>query len=194
MIFVTTGHSLRVTTSTTAATDFYVSYADKDTTNVTPGSARAAVTTATTTSLITGPATGQRLVKVLTGRNKSNSASQTVTVIAHDGTTAFDMFQCTLQPGESFQYDESGQFRTFDNAGRQKVTAPAYTPITARTVPFIKVGTAKEAAGVWYSFGKDAGVPGAWSPGTPGLNGRATDGLSAADAGGVKFHFTKAAF
>lgn len=50
-------------------------------------------------------------------------------------------------------------------------------------ISFYKSGTAPEAAGRFYSWGKDAGYPGAWAPGTPGLSGRATDGTAAADLG-----------
>jgi hypothetical protein len=48
---------------------------------------------------------------------------------------------------------------------------------------FYKSGTAVEAAGRRYSWHKDAGFPGAWVPGTPGLAGRVTDGTAVADRG-----------
>jgi hypothetical protein len=38
-----------------------------------------------------------------------------------------------------------------------------------------KVGTAKDAAGYWIAYAKDAGLPGAYSLQSPGLNGFATD-------------------
>jgi hypothetical protein len=50
-------------------------------------------------------------------------------------------------------------------------------------VSFYKSGTAPEAAGRFYSWAKDAGYPGAWAPGTPGLAGRVTDGTAVADRG-----------
>lgn len=53
--------------------------------------------------------------------------------------------------------------------------------------PFYKVGSAAEAAGQYYCYAKDAGMPGAWAPGTPGLTGRATDGTAAGDAGCLNF-------
>jgi hypothetical protein len=46
-----------------------------------------------------------------------------------------------------------------------------------------KIGTAPEAAGQFYSWARDGGNPGAWVPGTPGINGRVTDGTTAADNG-----------
>jgi len=47
----------------------------------------------------------------------------------------------------------------------------------------MKTTTASDAAGYWYCSSKDAGFPGAWAPGTPGVNGRVTDGTNSADFG-----------
>lgn len=55
--------------------------------------------------------------------------------------------------------------------------------ISGLNVFVYKVGTAPEAAGSFYCWAKDSGQPGAWAPGTPGLNGRVTDGTTAADNG-----------
>jgi hypothetical protein len=49
-------------------------------------------------------------------------------------------------------------------------------------ISFFKSGTAPEAAGRFYSWGKDVGYPGAWAPGTPGLAGRVLDGTTEAGA------------
>lgn len=43
---------------------------------------------------------------------------------------------------------------------------------------FYKSGTAPEAAGRFYLFAKDAGYPGAWAAGTPGLAGRVLNGVT----------------
>lgn len=61
--------------------------------------------------------------------------------------------------------------------------ADGTTGLSGGSIDLFKVGTAPEAAGVWYSFAKDSGFPGAWSPGTPGMAGRATSGTTAEDAG-----------
>jgi hypothetical protein len=67
--------------------------------------------------------------------------------------------------------------------GTVAISNLAGSPIAGKQVFVYKVGTAPEAAGVFYCWAKDTGSPGAWAPGTPGLNGRATDGTLAADAG-----------
>lgn len=51
-------------------------------------------------------------------------------------------------------------------------------------VSFFKSGTAPEAAGRFYSWGKDVGYPGAWAPGTPGLAGRA---MTTTEAGALPY-------
>ena len=68
------------------------------------------------------------------------------------------------------------------DAGTDDAIGPPAT-VEGRLVQFFKPGTAPDALGYWYLYGKDAGVPGAWSPGTPGLAGRATNGTAAGDAG-----------
>ncbi len=55
--------------------------------------------------------------------------------------------------------------------------------ITGYPLPLYKSGTAPEAAGRFYLWAKDAGYPGAWAVGTPGLAGRVTDGTAVADYG-----------
>lgn len=62
---------------------------------------------------------------------------------------------------------------------------PIGAGITGQAYPFFKPGTAPDTVGYWYCFAKDGGFPGAWAPGSPGVNGRTTDGTQAADAGCV---------
>jgi hypothetical protein len=47
----------------------------------------------------------------------------------------------------------------------------------------MKTSTGSDVAGCWYCTSKDAGYPGAWTPGAPGVNGRNTNGTTAADFG-----------
>ncbi len=53
----------------------------------------------------------------------------------------------------------------------------------ARLVDFRKAGATMEIANVLHLHSLTTGLPGVWSPGAPGVNGRATDGTTAADAG-----------
>jgi len=185
MILSGASHVIRAITSAAAAVDFYVNYADKSGASVDPAPVGIKVATAATTTLLAGSATAgvDRRIKSLTCRNIANSAAQTVELQFFDGTNAHSICRVTLTPGEFFVIGEDGVPRVFDNSGRVKTVTPDRSGITGRSVSYLKVGTVKEAAGIDYLYAKDSGSPGAWSPGTPGLNGRATDGMAAADAG-----------
>jgi hypothetical protein len=88
----------------------------------------------------------------------------------------------TLLPGENMTFNEEGGWRHRDKSGAEYPSA-GMGMYNGRSVPFLKNGTASDAVGYWYCTAKDAGYPGAWVPGTPGVNGRATDGTTAADYG-----------
>jgi hypothetical protein len=47
----------------------------------------------------------------------------------------------------------------------------------------MKTSTATDVVGCWYCTSKDGGYPGAWAVGTPGVNGRVTDGTLSTDYG-----------
>jgi hypothetical protein len=90
----------------------------------------------------------------------------------------------TLLPGENMIFGEEGRWVHRDANGAEYPPAGkgAYD---GYTIPFMKSSTAADAVGFWYCTSKDTGFPGAWAPGTPGLNGRVTDGTAAPDAGCV---------
>jgi hypothetical protein len=81
-------------------------------------------------------------------------------------------------------FNEEGGWRHRDAQGAE------YPPMGqsaygSTTVPFFKNMSASDAVGYWYASHKDTGYPSAWSPGTPGVNGRVTDGRAVADVGCV---------
>jgi hypothetical protein len=142
-----------------------------------------AITTATTTTVVPAAGAGAEVnVKNLTITNDHASVSCAVTVEHFDGTTASELIAFTLLPGENMIFAENGTWTHYDRNGA------VYPPsglgaYNGYAVTFFKTGTAADAAGNWYCTSKDGGFPGAWLPGTPGLNGRVTNGTSAADAG-----------
>ena len=182
MILASTSDLARLVTTSTSALDVHAEWTDFTASSATAGRTNTLISTATTTTIVASPAAStQRLVKQFTARNRGTTAN-TVTVLHSDGTNIPELHRVTLSPGDVLIYDD-GDFRVQDASGREKQVTQAVAGITGRSVPIFKVGTAKEASGVWYSYGKDTGLPGAWAPGTPGLAGRATDGMTAADAG-----------
>jgi hypothetical protein len=182
-----TTKSLEVVTTTTSAIDYNANFMDHTTSGGTGASSEGQITTATTTTVVTAPAAStQRQVKQMSLRNVGTGVNA-VTVQKDVSGVKRALFKATLYPGESLLYIESAGFLVFDVAGRLKQTTQASEGLSGIPVSFMKVGTAAEAAGVTYCFAKDAGLPGAWSPGAPGINGRATDGASAGDSGCITF-------
>lgn len=181
-----TSDLVRVVTSAAAQIECHTSWVDLSGTTVTPGRQNTpAITTATTTTIVPSPgASTVRNVKHLNITNDHASQSCIVTVEHFDGTTAIELISFTLLPGENMILNEEGRWAHRDQQGAEYPPAGkgAYDGFS---VGFFKTSTASDAAGYWYCTAKDGGFPGAWAPGTPGINGRVTDGTSAADAGCV---------
>lgn len=184
LLLASTSDLVRVITSHAAQIEVHASWVDLSGTTVTPGRTNTtAITTATTTTVVGSPgASTARNVKHLNITNGHASQSCTVTVEHTDGTTVIELMSFTLLPGENMIFGEEGRWvhRDYNGAEYPPAGLGAYT---GYAVGFMKTGTAADAAGYWYCTSKDGGFPGAWAVGTPGVNGRVTDGTQAADAG-----------
>lgn len=179
-----TSDLIRVVSSHAAQLEVHASYVDLNGTTVTPGRTNTPhITTATTTTVVPSPgASTVRNVKHLNITNDHASQSCIVTVEHFDGTTAIELMAFTLLPGENMIFNAEGRWAHRDAQGAEYPPA-GLGSYNGRTIGFMKTGTAADAAGYWYCTSKDAGFPGAWAVGTPGVNGRVTDGTQAADAG-----------
>lgn len=181
-----TSDVLRIITGSAASIEVHTSWVDLDPTTgdvlpdslITPN-----ITTATTTTIVPAPGAGDvRNVQAIYATNVSASASTRVAVEHFDGTNAAELMGFILLPGENLTFNDEGGWRHRDANGAEYPPAGkgAYDGFS---VSFMKTGTASDAAGYWYCTAKDGGFPGAWAPGTPGLNGRVTDGTASPDAG-----------
>lgn len=179
-----TSDLIQVVTSHAAQIEVHASWVDLNGTTVTPGRTNTPhITTATTTTVVGSPAASTvRNVKHLNITNDHASQSCIVTVEHYDGTTAIELMAFTLLPGENMIFNAEGRWAHRDSQGAEYPPA-GLGSYNGRTIGFMKSGTAADAAGYWYCTSKDAGFPGAWAPGSPGVNGRVTDGTQAADAG-----------
>ena len=176
-----TNKSLEVQTSTTAAVDYFCSYVDYTSTTVTPADTQGAITTATTTTYVAAPAAStQRQLRRCTFRNKSTTTSNTLTFQKDVSGTNYEAYVVVLAPGESVKQDAEGEWKVFSSTGLEKVAGTA--AVDGRTISFYKVGATSEAAGLLQLMNKDTGFPGAWVPGTPGVNGDALSCSTTADA------------
>src|SRR5574343_620799 len=184
MILLTaTNHSLQLITSTSQAVYWVSSYVDMGASSFAPDSAQGTLSAATTTTVVAAPAAStQRQVKMLTVANRG-TATQVVQLVKTVGGSSYELTPpISLKPDEALHYVEGVGFTTFLSSGAQKV-ANNPTTIGSQSTSLMKVGTAAEAAGQFYCGAKDSGGPGAWAPGTPGLNGRTCDGTTSTDAG-----------
>jgi hypothetical protein len=186
ILLASTSDLLRVVTSAAVNTDVQASWVDLSGTTPTPGRTNTLITTATTTTVVGSPGSSTfRAVKSLTVRNRSTTTAQTVTVLHSDGTNIPELIRVTLSAGEQLMYTDDRGFYVLDSFGRETIAAEQ-TGRAGNVFPFYKIGTAAEAIGSWYCWSKDTGLPGAWAPGTPGLNGRNTDGTTTTDNGCIR--------
>lgn len=181
-----TSDLIRVTTSAASQIEVHASYVDFNGTAVTPGRTNTPyITTATTTTVVPSPGSGvQRNIKHLNITNDHASVACVITVEHTDGTTAEELISVTLLSGENMVLGEDGRWTHYDANGAVYPPAGKGAYDGYPTV-FMKSGTAADTIGYWYCTSKDAGFPGAWSPGTPGINGRVTDGTTSGDFGSI---------
>ena len=181
-----TSDLIRVTTSAASQIEVHASYVDFNGTAVTPGRTNTPhITTATTTTVVPSPGSGvQRNIKHLNITNDHASVACVVTIEHTDGTTAEELISVTLLSGENMVLGEDGRWTHYDSNGA--IYPPAGKgAYDGYPVVFMKSGTAADTVGYWYCTSKDAGFPGAWAPGTPGINGRVTDGTTSGDFGSI---------
>lgn len=179
-----TSDIIRIVTGSASQIEVHCSWVDFNNPTVTPGRTNTPhITTATTTTIVSSPAAStQRNVKHMNITNDHASQSCSVTVEHFDGTTAIELMQFILHPGENMIFNEEGRWTHRDSQGAEYPPAGKGS-YDGRSVTFMKTGTASDAAGYWYCTSKDAGFPGAWAVGTPGINGRVTDGTTSTDNG-----------
>lgn len=184
LLLTSTSDVVRITTGTASTTvEVHASYVDNNAGVITPGRTNTRITTATTTIVVPSPgASIQRNLKGLYVTNNSSSTSTFITVEHFDGTNAVEIMEFNLLPGENMTFNEDGGWRHRDANGAE-YPAVGLGAYNGRSVTFMKSGTAADTAGYWYSSAKDPGFPGAWAPGTPGVNGRITNGTAAPDNG-----------
>lgn len=170
-----------VETSVAGSINYSCTYTDITTTTVgNPVDTQGTITTATTTNIVAAPAASTtRKIQQLIIFN--NGATNVIKLVKDIAGTNYILYQCVLQNGETLRIVNDSLLVL--NAGGIEKKPDAGVLIASESETLFKVGTAIEAAGVFYCHSKDTGFPGAWAVGTPGLDGRNTDGTLAADAG-----------
>lgn len=116
--------SLEMVTSSTATTEYHVSWSNVTATALTtPGTTTGTVSSATTTTILAAPsASNWRYVRELTVYNTHASTSQDVTINIDRSATDRRQFKATLAAGESIKLKEDGSFGVYDSQGRLKTS------------------------------------------------------------------------
>ena len=174
--------TLELVTSTSASLDYNCSFTDSTTSAFTPGKSAGNVASATTTTVVAAPATStQRNILNCTFRNASTSTANALTLQRDVSGSNRTMFAASLAPGEVLQLTQAGEFQVLSSSGALR-TQSVDSGYDGRAYYIAKGGTAKDSAGYWIAYAKDAGFPGAYSLGSPGLNGWTTDCSAASNA------------
>jgi hypothetical protein len=161
--------AVEILTSAAATIDVHASFLDLSGTTVTPGKQATAITTATTTTVVSAPAASTwRNIKTLNIRNKHASLSCDVTVQIDISGTNYELVKQTLRAGETLQYIEgvgwflvggpSAPARNYSTADQtanaadtyitgSQILLPSGRPLQAGTVMIWKFTATKTAAG-----------------------------------------------
>lgn len=118
LLLKTSSDLMRLVTDAAGDIECHVSWMGHDAGAFTPDrDVIPSITTATTTTLLTGPASGQYNVKHLNIRNNHASQTVLVTVFMTDGTDQADLFECTLLAGEALVFTQGGLWVHYDVNG-----------------------------------------------------------------------------
>lgn len=171
-----------VTTGSSVSIDYHCTWANVTATALTtPGTNVGNINSATTTTLIAAPsASNWRHIKACNFEN-SGTTSVGLTLQVDRSASNRVIFTVTLSPGEHLTKSSDSDFHLYTAAGAEKsdTGSAAYS---GRSLSFSKIGTALDTIGYHYLYSKDTGFPGAWSLGTPGVNGTTFDCSTAAGA------------
>ena len=183
--------TLELVTTVAGSIDYLIDYMDVDksgpSTVTTYGNSYGNIASALTTPVVSAPgASINRVFQSIIARNSHATLVNVVTLQVDVSGSNRIGWSGSLAPSEFVSYSPSNGWEVYTPQGVKKGPTNA-VGYTGRAVTFHKSGSAADAIGYWYCTSKDNGFPGAWSAGTSGLNGRATDGTTSTDNGCVPF-------
>jgi hypothetical protein len=122
LLLTSTSDIVRVVTGSAANLEVHASWVDNASGTITPGRTNtAAITTATTTTVVGSPgASTQRNVKHLSIINSHASTSTTVSVQHFDASNSETLWSGVLLAGEGVDFTEKGEWIYFDVTGARK--------------------------------------------------------------------------
>lgn len=167
---------------TTNALDCYAAWRDLTSSTYTPGASKVATNGTTDVDFVAAPASSTQRLIDNAGVYNRDTVAHTVTIKTDDSGTEKVLWKGVVGVGEKVEYGNGVGWRVLDSSGRAKSSETIIVGTTGLVLDWLKIGTASEAAGVRYGFANDTGLPGAWSPGAPGVNGWWVDATQASNA------------
>lgn len=171
----------------TTAPSFWASWSQLNETDLITGDGAGGVLNGTSdVALVTGVSGNQMKIDSVDIFNP-DTAIHTITFKVDVSGTDRTVYRCVLSPGDSAHY-ANGRWYVTCAAGAE-ILQSTEKVATGRNFEFLYIGTASEAVGVRYGFAKDSGSPGAWVPGSPGVNGwwtNSSDDDNAANPAGAR--------
>lgn len=170
-----------VTAGSSVSVDYNVAWSNVTATALTtPGTSVGTISSATTTTAVAAPsASNWRYLRSISIRNNGTVAN-TITVQKDRSATNYTYIKVTLAAGELLRFDDDGwTVTTATGAIRQQADPPGYS---GRVFEFSKSCTAYDTIGYHINCANGTGFPGAFTIGTPGVNGAVRDCSTAAGA------------
>lgn len=177
-----TTETLELETSSTSAIHYKVGYTDITSSGVSnPSASRGIISSATTTTILSAPsASTTRKIQYVNIYNAGTS-SNTVKIKEDVSGTENISLQAILRNNETLRI-VNDQVSILDASGLERKQGSEVL-LNSDSKWVYKVGTTSKGPGIMYCFSKDTGFPGSYTIGTPGVNGRNTDGTTSTDSG-----------
>lgn len=188
IILKPTTDSLELVTENLTSIDYSVVWADHSSSSVILSRSLGTVASITTASLVTAPSAGTtRQIRGVTLVNTTSGSASTIKIQIDNTSTETVLSKINLQPGDSFNYSDGTGWYSTDASGklREQNLDNSENPGVGYMSPFYKFTSELPAQSQLRLTSLDAGTPGKWSVGTPGLSGRVVDGTAAADSGSL---------
>ncbi len=171
-----------LTAGATVSVDYHCTWSNVTATALTtPGTSTGNIASATTTPIIAAPsASNWRYVKACNFENV-NTIAVSLTVQIDRSAANRVIWSGTLLPGEHLTKSQESAFRVFTSSGAEKLDNNT-AGYSGRAFEFSKSCTAYDTIGYHIQCANGTGFPGAFTIGSPGVNGAATDCSTAAGA------------
>jgi len=186
---------LRVVTSAAGSIRAHASWVDNTTGYPAASDNLPTIGSATTTTLVSGPSSGQRNVTHVALFNDSGSVANTLTLEHTDGTDVSKVWSGTLQIGEFVIFTENGEWNLYTSAGVIKAfgsailfsnstagQGPGFASDTYLTGSYVKFPAGGPRAGAKYTCRFDVSKTGAGT-GAPTITVRVGTAGTTGDTG-----------